>query len=105
MERRQVRRAALIAAFLTLVAVATWKANGSESGSFGQHAALAAIDQYRARVSPLLRGHVVCRFTPTCSTYGRESIRRYGLLRGGARTIWRIGRCGPWTPMGTVDRP
>jgi putative membrane protein insertion efficiency factor len=71
----------------------------------GARAALAAIDQYRAHISPHLRGVVVCRFAPTCSAYGRESIRKYGLLRGGARTAWRIARCGPWTKAGTPDPP
>ena len=72
---------------------------------FGARPALFAIDQYRAHVSPHLRGVVECRFTPSCSAYGRESIRKYGLLIGGARTAWRIARCGPWTKKGTVDPP
>jgi putative membrane protein insertion efficiency factor len=75
------------------------------SDAFGTRAALAAIGQYRAHVSPHLRGVIFCRFTPTCSAYGQESIRKYGLLRGGVRTTWRILRCGPWTKMGTLDPP
>lgn len=73
--------------------------------AFGARAAIAAIDSYRAHISPQLRGIVQCRFTPTCSVYGRESIRKYGLLRGGARTVVRLARCGPWTPLGTPDPP
>ena len=72
---------------------------------FGKQPALYAIDAYRAHVSPHLRGIVECRFTPTCSYYGRESIRKYGLLIGGAKTAWRIARCGPWTPLHTQDPP
>ena len=68
-------------------------------------AAQFAIDSYRARVSPHLRGIVQCRFTPTCSMYGRESIARHGFLYGGFRTAVRIAKCGPWTPAGTVDPP
>jgi putative membrane protein insertion efficiency factor len=75
------------------------------AAAFGTRAALAAIGEYRAHVSPHLRGVIFCRFTPTCSAYGQESIRKYGLLRGGAKTAWRILRCGPWTKMGTVDLP
>ena len=67
--------------------------------------ALFAIDGYRASLSPHLRGIVQCRFTPTCSWYGHESIRKFGLLRGGLRAFARITRCGPWTPAGTVDPP
>jgi uncharacterized protein len=73
--------------------------------SFSANAAIAAIDGYRAHISPHLRGVVTCRFTPTCSAYGRESVRKYGFLIGSLRTAKRIARCGPWTPQGTVDRP
>lgn len=73
--------------------------------AFGTRAALATIGGYQAHVSPHLRGRVVCRFTPTCSHYGYESIRKHGLVVGGAKTAWRITRCGPWTKMGTVDPP
>lgn len=72
---------------------------------FGTRPALYAIDQYRAHVSPRLRGIVQCRFVPTCSYYGRESIRKHGLIVGGAKTAWRIARCGPWTRTGTPDPP
>jgi putative membrane protein insertion efficiency factor len=72
---------------------------------FGTRPALFAIDQYRAHVSPHLRGVIVCRFTPTCSAYGRESIRKHGVIVGGAKTVWRIARCGPWTAMKTYDPP
>ena len=68
-------------------------------------AAVALINQYRAHVSPHLRGTVVCRFHPSCSLYGRESIARRGLLVGGLRTARRIARCGPWTPAHTYDPP
>jgi uncharacterized protein len=73
--------------------------------AFDARAAVAAIDQYRALVSPHLRGIVQCRFTPTCSWYGHESFRKHGFLIGGAKTFWRLARCGPWTKVGTVDLP
>ncbi|MFA5000542.1 MAG: membrane protein insertion efficiency factor YidD [Patescibacteria group bacterium] len=41
-----------------------------------------------------------CRFTPTCSEYGIEAIRKYGLIRGGFMTAWRILRCNPWNKGG-----
>ena len=64
-----------------------------------------AIDSYRAHISPHLSSFVVCRFRPSCSMYGRESVRKYGFARGSLRAVWRIARCGPWTPMGTADPP
>ena len=67
--------------------------------------AMYAIDRYRAAVSPRLRGFVQCRFVPTCSLYGRESIRKHGFAFGGIVTLVRIAKCGPWTPFGTSDPP
>lgn len=67
--------------------------------------AIFLIDEYRAHVSSRLRGRVFCRFTPTCSAYGREAIRKYGFAKGSAKTAWRIARCGPWTSAGTRDLP
>jgi uncharacterized protein len=93
----------VVAALIAVMAVHDFAVPPTRA--YGARAALAAIDQYRAHVSPHLRGIVYCRFTPTCSAYGRESIRKYGLLVGGWRAVWRVARCNPWTPMGTVDPP
>lgn len=68
-------------------------------------AAVGMISLYRAVVSPRLEGRVSCRFEPSCSAYGLEAVREDGALVGGARAAWRIARCGPWTPEGTVDPP
>ena len=72
---------------------------------WGARTAIFAIDEYRAHISPRLRGTITCRFKPTCSAYGREAFRKYGFARGVFKTTWRIARCGPWTKMGTVDKP
>lgn len=41
-----------------------------------------------------------CRFTPTCSEYGAQAIEKYGVVKGGAMTCWRILRCNPWNKGG-----
>lgn len=41
-----------------------------------------------------------CRFFPTCSEYGYESIERYGAWRGGWMTLRRLTRCRPFGPSG-----
>ena len=67
---------------------------------------LGAIDLYQATLSPLLgKSGVRCRFQPSCSHYGEMAIRKYGTVKGSLKTVWRIARCGPWTPAGTVDLP
>jgi putative membrane protein insertion efficiency factor len=44
--------------------------------------------------------HGFCRFTPSCSQYGLEAIEKYGLIKGGVMTSWRILRCHPWNKGG-----
>ncbi|MEM9290492.1 MAG: membrane protein insertion efficiency factor YidD [Acidobacteriota bacterium] len=65
---------------------------------------LTSIDAYQATLSPRMPGMGVhCRFTPTCSHYGEDAIRHHGTARGVPMAVWRILRCGPWTPAGTFD--
>ncbi len=67
---------------------------------------LAGIHLYQATLSPRMPGlGVQCRFTPTCSHYAEGAIARYGAVPGALRAVWRIARCGPWTPRGTWDPP
>lgn len=53
---------------------------------------------YQIGISPLLGPS--CRFTPTCSQYAIEVIRRDGPVRGVWRAVKRILRCHPWHPGG-----
>lgn len=36
-----------------------------------------------------------CRFSPTCSEYAMESVKKYGLWRSLPRILRRICRCNP----------
>ena len=49
---------------------------------------------YQLAVSPMLGPS--CRYTPTCSQYAVEALRRYGAVRGTILATWRILRCQPW---------
>jgi hypothetical protein len=60
--------------------------------------ALALIRFYQRNISP--GRPPACRFQPTCSQYGHEAIERYGLLRGGWLTLWRLARCNPFNRGG-----
>lgn len=53
---------------------------------------------YQLAISPWLGPS--CRFTPTCSQYGLEAFRKYGLIKGFWLTIRRLGRCHPWGGSG-----
>ncbi|MFA5109621.1 MAG: membrane protein insertion efficiency factor YidD [Patescibacteria group bacterium] len=48
----------------------------------------------------VLYPHGFCRFVPTCSEYGIEAIGKYGVIKGGFMTSWRILRCNPWNKGG-----
>jgi hypothetical protein len=37
-----------------------------------------------------------CRYTPTCSQYSIEALKKYGLIKGGWLAIKRISSCHPW---------
>ena len=60
------------------------------------------IHVYQAVISPHLGS--VCRFHPTCSNYAVSALEQYGVIRGGAKSIWRILRCNPFN-KGGVDYP
>lgn len=65
--------------------------------------AVGIIRLYQLCISPLIGN--VCRFTPTCSQYAIEAIKKYGVIRGGWLTIKRILRCNPWCGHGGRDDP
>ncbi|WP_260924943.1 membrane protein insertion efficiency factor YidD [Novosphingobium sp. 9] len=41
-----------------------------------------------------------CRYTPSCSQYAIEAVRRHGAIKGGWLAFWRILRCQPWGGCG-----
>ena len=53
---------------------------------------------YRSCISP--RTPPSCRYTPTCSEYAIQALRRHGPLRGSWLAIRRILRCHPWGGSG-----
>ena len=65
--------------------------------------ALWLIRGYKRYLSPALPPS--CRFYPTCAAYGYEAIARYGILRGGGLTVWRVLRCNPFTRGGLDPVP
>jgi len=53
---------------------------------------------YRVTLGQLIGGH--CRFTPTCSQYAIDAIKKYGPAVGAWKAIKRICRCRPWGGRG-----
>ncbi|MGE5231182.1 MAG: membrane protein insertion efficiency factor YidD [Deltaproteobacteria bacterium] len=59
---------------------------------------VALIRAYQLVISPALPP--ACRFTPTCSQYALEAVRRHGALRGSWLALRRLARCHPFNPGG-----
>ena len=49
------------------------------------------IRLYQLLISPLLPAS--CIYSPSCSWYAREAIRRHGVVRGGVLALARVFRC------------
>ena len=56
------------------------------------------IKLYQLLISPLFPSS--CRYTPTCSNYTLEALKKYGVLKGSWLGIKRILRCHPWGGSG-----
>ncbi len=49
---------------------------------------------YKYSISPLLPP--ACRYTPTCSEYAIEAIKKHGPVKGFWLALKRFMRCHPW---------
>lgn len=56
------------------------------------------IKLYQNFVSPLLPS--TCRYSPTCSEYSKQSLIKFGLIKGSILSIKRIIKCNPWGGSG-----
>jgi putative membrane protein insertion efficiency factor len=59
---------------------------------------ISMIQWYKDMISPFMGPN--CRFYPTCSSYGIESLREHGPVKGLVLTAWRIMRCNPFGGKG-----
>jgi hypothetical protein len=56
------------------------------------------IKIYQFLISPLFPSS--CRYSPTCSHYTIDALKKYGVLKGGWLGVKRISRCHPWGGSG-----
>jgi len=59
---------------------------------------LILIRFYQVGISPLIGP--ACRYTPTCSGYAEEAVRKYGAAKGSWLAVRRLLRCHPWGGTG-----
>ena len=55
---------------------------------------ISLINLYKYLISPFLGNN--CRYLPTCSEYTKESIIKYGVVKGFWLGLKRISKCHPW---------
>lgn len=53
---------------------------------------------YQRVISPMLGPK--CRYTPTCSEYTVQALKKHGLIKGGWLSVKRISSCHPWGGSG-----
>ena len=59
------------------------------------------IDLYKKNVSPIIHSMGFdCKYYPTCSTYTRQAIEKYGVIKGGFLGLKRILKCNPFSKGG-----
>lgn len=51
-------------------------------------------------IKQLFLNESACRFTPTCSEYTYEAVKKYGSAKGIITGLKRIVRCHPWSKGG-----
>ncbi len=64
---------------------------------------LGLIWVYRHTISPVLPP--TCRYHPSCSAYGFESLQVHGAAKGALLTGWRVLRCNPFSRGGLDPVP
>jgi uncharacterized protein len=52
------------------------------------------IKIYQLIISPILGPK--CRYTPSCSHYAVQALKKYGVFKGSWLAVKRIARCHPW---------
>jgi len=52
------------------------------------------VKLYQYLISPMTGGS--CRYTPTCSSYAIEALKKHGPIKGLWLAIKRILSCHPW---------
>lgn len=71
-----------------------------------RHLLVKLIETYQATLSPdhgWLKAkypYGYCRYSPSCSEYGKQAILKKGVLAGSFLAIYRVARCNPWSAGG-----
>jgi uncharacterized protein len=61
------------------------------------------VQVYQRHASPVVSNIVRCRYSPTCSEYSVEAVRKFGFIRGLRLTTSRLWRCRSSVPLASSD--
>jgi putative membrane protein insertion efficiency factor len=64
---------------------------------------LSAVRVYQNHIHPVTMHFIRCRYSPTCSHYSVEAVKRFGIYKGLGLTVKRLLSCNGSVPMGTYD--
>lgn len=64
---------------------------------------IGVVKFYQFAISPFTPA--VCRYTPTCSTYCLQALRKYGPIKGLYLSLKRVLSCNPWGGHGEDPVP
>ena len=74
---------------------------GFAAAGAGKYVGIALVHAWR-RTFGLLTPPGTCKYHPSCSQYALDALRKDGLVKGSAKSVWRLLRCNPWS-HGGVD--
>lgn len=78
--------------FASVLFIALYVGSTSQKGSFSsKKIGIALIDGYKEHIASL--HFTQCGYHPTCSQYTKQSIEKYGLLKGWIMGCDRLMRC------------
>lgn len=63
-----------------------------------QRIAIVLITLYQAFISPIIKQLFgdTCRYSPSCSEYAKQSIQKYGIIKGSVLGLEQLLRCHPF---------
>jgi uncharacterized protein len=103
LRKRLKRPETYLAVLLLVAALAAIDSYRRPSAQVTARLYIAGVQLYQAVGRPLLKGHIRCRYRPTCSEYSIEAVSKHGIKRGPLLTVKRIDSCRTNVPMGTLD--
>lgn len=101
-ERLKRRRVYLIA-MLFVLALLLLDSIRSPANQVTAGLYVGTVRGYQAWGRPLLKGHIQCRYCPSCSEYSIQVVEQYGIWKGFGLTVSRLYRCRASVPLGTCD--